>query len=51
MEFRRLMHSLILIPAQIVRTDRRIIYRLRSYHSWVPSLFRAWEALRRLQRV
>jgi hypothetical protein len=51
MEFRRFMHSLILIPAQIVRTGRRIIYRLRSYNSWVPSLFRAWEALRRLQRV
>jgi hypothetical protein len=51
MEFRRFMHSLILIPAQIVRAGRRIIYRLLSYNSWVPDLFRAWEALRRLQRA
>ena len=49
MEFRRFMHSLILIPAQIVRTGRRIIYRLLSYNSWVPDLFRAWESLRRWQ--
>jgi hypothetical protein len=51
MEFRRFLHSLILIPAQIVRAGRRIIYRLLSYNSWVPDLFRAWEALRRLQRA
>jgi hypothetical protein len=47
MEFLRFMHSLILIPAQIVRAGRRIIYRLLSYNSWVPDLFRAREALRR----
>lgn len=51
MEFRRFMHSLILIPAQIVRAGRRIIYRLLCYNSWVPDLFRAWENLRKLQLV
>lgn len=49
MEFRRFLHCLILIPAQIVRAGRRIIYRLLCYNSWVPDLFRAWENLRRLQ--
>ena len=49
MEFRRFLHCLILIPAQIVRAGRRIIYRLLCYNSWVPDLFRAWESLRRLQ--
>lgn len=49
MEFRRYLHSLILIPAQIVRAGRRIIYRLLSYNSWVPDLFRAWETLRTMQ--
>lgn len=49
MEFRRFLHCLILIPAQIVRAGRRIIYRLLCYNSWVPDLFRAWEGLRRLQ--
>lgn len=51
MEFRRFLHSLILIPAQIVRSGRRIIYRLLCYNSWVPDLFRAWESLRKLQRA
>lgn len=49
MEFRRFMHSLILIPAQIVKSGRRIIYRLLCYNSWVPDLFRAWEYLRKLR--
>lgn len=49
MEFRRFLHSLILIPAQIVRTGRRIIYRLLCYNSSVPDLFRAWEHLRSLR--
>jgi len=49
MEFRRFLHSLILIPAQIVRTGRRIIYRLLCYNSWVPDLFRAWEHWRSLR--
>lgn len=51
MEFRRFMHCLILIPAQILRSGRRIIYRLLCYNSWVPDLFQAWESLRRLQRA
>lgn len=51
MEFRRFMHCLILIPAQIVRSGRRIIYRLLCYNSWVPDLFSAWEHLRRLRPV
>lgn len=49
MEFRRFLHSLILIPAQIVKAGRRIIYRVLSYNSWVPDLFSAWECLRRRQ--
>lgn len=49
MEFRRFLHSLILIPAQIVRAGRRIIYRLLGYNSWMPDLFRAWENLRCLR--
>jgi hypothetical protein len=48
MEFRRFLHTLILVPAQIVRAGRRIIYRLLSYNSWVKELFAAWERLRRL---
>lgn len=49
MEFRRFLHSLILIPAQIVRAGRLTIYRLLSYNFWVLDLFRAWENLRCLR--
>jgi hypothetical protein len=49
MEFRRFLHSLILLPAQIVRAGRRIIYRIMAYNSWVKDLFAAWEHLRCLR--
>ena len=48
MEFRRFLHALILLPAQIVRSGRRIIYRIMSYNGWLKDLFAFWERLRRL---
>jgi hypothetical protein len=48
MEFRRFLHSIILLPAQIVRTGRKIIYRILSYNRWTKDFFAAWEALRHL---
>ena len=48
MEFRRFLHALILLPAQIVRSGRKIIYRILSYNSWVKDLFAFWERMRRL---
>ena len=49
MEFRRFLHAIVLVPAQIVRTGRRIIYRIMSYNGWLPDLFAAWEHLRWLK--
>lgn len=46
MEFRRFLHSLILVPAQIVRAGRRIIFRIIGYNDWVKDLFATWERLR-----
>jgi hypothetical protein len=34
MEFRRFLHAVILLPCQIVRTARRIIYRILGYNGW-----------------
>ena len=48
MEFRRFLHAIVLVPAQIVRTGRRVIYRIMSYNSWLKDLFAGWEHLRRL---
>jgi hypothetical protein len=49
MEFRRFLHSIILLPTQIVRTGRRIVYRIMNYNVWLKELFAAWEHLRGLR--
>ena len=49
MEFRRFLHAIVLVPTQIVRTGRRIIYRIMGYNAWLKDLFAAWEHLRWLQ--
>lgn len=49
MEFRRFLHSLILVPAQIVRAGRRIIFRILAYNDWMKDLFASWERLRCLR--
>lgn len=45
MEFRSFLQQLILIPAQIVRTGRRLIYRLLAWRPRLPILFRLLDAL------
>ena len=48
MEFRRFLNTLILLPCQIIRTGRKIVYRLLGYNAWLKDFFRAWERIRRL---
>jgi hypothetical protein len=48
MEFRRFMHAIILLPCQVVRTARRVIYRLLGYNSWLKDFFATWERLQQL---
>lgn len=49
MEFRTFLNALIRIPAQIVKTGRRIVFRLMAYNRWLPALFRGIEGLRALR--
>jgi len=49
MEFRSFLAAIILLPAQIIRTGRKIIYRILGYNSWLKDLFATWEQLRRLE--
>lgn len=49
MEFRGFLQRLILIPAQIIRTGRRIIYRILGYNGWLKDFFATWESLRELR--
>jgi hypothetical protein len=46
MEFRTFLNALIKIPCQIVRSGRKLIYRVLSYHPNLPVFFRLATALR-----
>jgi len=50
MEFKRFANSLIQLPCQIIKTGRKIIYRLLSWNPWVDVLLRLSEAMRLLRR-
>jgi hypothetical protein len=45
MEFRSFVQRFILVPAQIIRTGRRLIYRLLAWRSELPIFFRLLDAL------
>lgn len=47
MDFSTFRNAFILVPAQIVRTSRRIIYRLLAWNSWQPTFFRLLDAFKR----
>ncbi|MFW6152671.1 MAG: IS1380 family transposase [Verrucomicrobiota bacterium] len=47
MEFRRFLHAMVLLPTQVSRQGRKIIYRLMGYNAWLKDFFSAWEFIRR----
>lgn len=49
MEFRTFLNAMIRIPAQIVRTGRRIVFRLMAFNRWLPAFFRGLEGMRALR--
>ena len=51
MEFRRFLNTIMLLPCQIVRTARRVIYRLLGYNDWLKDFFATWERLQKLVLV
>jgi len=46
MEFKKFRNAFIQLPCQIVRTGRKIVYRLLSWNSWLGVFFRGFWALR-----
>ena len=48
MEFRRFLHAILLLPCQILRTGRKIVYRLLGYNSWLKDFFATWTRLQQL---
>lgn len=51
MEFRRFLNAVMLLPCQIVRTARKIVYRILGYNSWLADFFATWERLQRLALI
>jgi hypothetical protein len=47
-EFRSFLAAIVLLPVQVIRAGRKIIYRILSYNGWVKDLLATWERLRRL---
>ena len=47
MEFRRFIHSVILIPCRVVRRARSIVIRLIGYQPTLDRLFSAWNTIER----
>jgi hypothetical protein len=45
LEFKRFCQAFIELPCQIVKTGRRIVYRLLSWNRWLPVFFRGLWAL------
>jgi len=50
MEFKKFVNALVRVPCQIVRTGRRVVYRLLAWNPWLGVLLRGVEALRRPMR-
>ena len=51
MEFRRFLHAILLLPVQIIRGGRRIVYRLLGYNGWLKDFFATWQRLQKLELV
>ena len=45
MEFRRFVQAIILLPCQILRAGRKIVYRLLGYNRWLKHFFATFQAL------
>jgi len=46
MEFKTFLNAFMRVPCQLVRTGRRIVFRVLAWNRWLPVLFRAVDVLR-----
>ena len=46
MEFKTFVNAFVRLPCQIIRTSRRLVYRLLSWNPWQPVFFRLLDVLR-----
>ena len=48
MEFKRFVNAFVRVPCQVVRSGRRLVYRLLAWNSWQAVFLRGVDGLRRL---
>jgi hypothetical protein len=46
MEFRSFLQAVMQLPCQIVRTGRKLVFRILSYNGWLKDFFATWKRLR-----
>jgi hypothetical protein len=49
MEFRGFLNAIVLVPTQVVRTGRRIIFRILGYNQWTRTLLETYDRIRWLR--
>ncbi len=49
MEFRRFLQAILLLPCQIVRTGRKIVYRLLGYNGWLKDFVATFQRIAALE--
>ena len=49
MEFKKFLRSFLLVPCQLIRSGRRLLFRLLSWNPHVPLLLRSVERFRKLK--
>ena len=49
MKFRTFLNAFMLVPAQVVRSGRRLVYRILSWNPWRAVFFRAWDSVQALR--
>jgi hypothetical protein len=49
MEFKKFLQEVVLLPCQVLRAGRRLVYRLLQWNPWVGVLCRTVEVVRRLR--
>jgi hypothetical protein len=45
LEFKAFINAMVMIPCQIVRQARRVVFRMLSYHQYLPIFFRLTDAM------
>ncbi len=46
MEFKKFLHSFVMIPCQILKSGRRIVYRILCYKNSLITFFKTYDAIR-----